>query len=360
MDHLGRADAVDDAQARRRVPGIGGRLRQRFAGGDAAAQARNIATGEQRHERAIRRRRREQSGGAKARDGVEQVVGRRLLDQRNGAAAAEREHEQRSEPESEAERRTAGVDVVGRGLEQVPADDVAHDEHVAMEMHRRLRIAGRAGREGEQADVVHGRRDVSELVRALRHQTFEVSIAVGRDARQATGRARSLVHLAHEPRFANRVVDVRTLGNDDQLLGAQHRHGRHRDRAHFHHGEPARNQRRRVRAPQQHAVARHDAEIAHQNVGDAIGALEQLEVAPATALGVQRNARSMAFENRVVEQHRCAVQTRRIVQLRQIEAEFGPLLARRQAVAREGIDVRRIRVVGRRMASVHVTAARTA
>jgi hypothetical protein len=54
------------------------------------------------------------------------------------------------------------------------------------------------------------------------------------------------------------------------------------------------------------------------------------------------------FEDRLVEQDGGAVQARRIVQLRQIEAELRPLLARRQPVARESVDVSRVGVAHRR------------
>jgi len=44
-----------------------------------------------------------------------------------------------------------------------------------------------------------------------------------------------------------------------------------------------------------------------------------------------------------IEQLRGAVQAFRILQLRQIEAELRPKLARRQVVAREGVEMSRIR-----------------
>ena len=89
---------------------------------------------------------------------------------------------------------------------------------------------------------------------------------------------------------------------------------------------------------------------------------QQLGVASSHAFGeCERNARPRGLRRIAPSSSSDAQFSRgRIVQLRQVEAEFGPLLARRQAVAREGVDVRRIRVVGRRIASVHVTAARTA
>ena len=46
--------------------------------------------------------------------GAEQGVGRRSLDQAGARAKAQRKHEQRAQPEREAERRTADVKVIGR------------------------------------------------------------------------------------------------------------------------------------------------------------------------------------------------------------------------------------------------------
>jgi hypothetical protein len=284
------------------------------------------------------------SSRSATRDRVEQVVWRRLLDECHRAAAAERKHQQRAEAEREAQRRAARIDVVGARLQQVPADDIAHDEHVAVEVHRRLRIAGRAGSERQQADVVGRRRDVLELVGPLRHEIFQRAVTVGRDARQATGGSRRFMHLSDEARFADGVIDLRALGHDAQLFGSQHRHGGHSNRAHLHHGEPACDQRRRIRPAQQDPIARYDAEVVHQHVRDAIGAFEQLEIAPVATRRIERNPRAVTFEDSLVEQRGGAIQARRIVQLRQVEAELGPLLARRQAVARESIDVRRVSV----------------
>ena len=72
------------------------------------------------------------------------------------------EEQDAAEPEGEGVRRRAGEDVVGRRLQHVAGERVADGQHVAVEVHRRLRAAGGAGGEGEHRDVVAGGEDVVE------------------------------------------------------------------------------------------------------------------------------------------------------------------------------------------------------
>ncbi len=81
-----------------------------------------------------------------------------------------------AEPEGEGERRRADEAVVGRGLQHVFAVGIAGRQHVAMEMHGAFRLAGGAGGEGDQADIVdRGVAGGEGLVAGLGHQRFEVS-----------------------------------------------------------------------------------------------------------------------------------------------------------------------------------------
>ena len=58
-----------------------------------------------------------------------------------------------AEPKSEGERRRADEAVGWIGLQHVASIAVAGRQHVAMEMHGAFGLAGRAGSEGNQADV---------------------------------------------------------------------------------------------------------------------------------------------------------------------------------------------------------------
>ena len=84
----------------------------------------------------------------------QQLVRRRLLQQHRGRADAQREQHQPAEPEGEGERRRADEAIVGRGAQHVAAIAVAGRQHVAMEMHGALGLAGGAGGEADQADVI--------------------------------------------------------------------------------------------------------------------------------------------------------------------------------------------------------------
>ena len=152
------------------------------------------------------------------------------------------------------------------------------------------------------------------------------------------------LELASEPHVAQRVRDLR-LGHDvGELLGAQQRHRAHRDAAGLHHREPARGEHRRVRRAQQHAVARNETEILDQHVGDAVGAIEQVGVGPAHAGRPRRSRCGRPSRARSRGRAAPSAQFSRsgYRELRQLENEFGPGSARRQVVARERVDVRRV------------------
>ena len=164
------------------VPGVERRLRQRLAGGDAFAQRRDVVLGELAEHRAIGGRRGEADRGAElARSPASRSSGRRAFQQHRGGADAQREQHEPAEPEGEGERRRADEAVVAlRRAARGSAVAVADRQHVAMEMHRALRLAGGAGGEGDQADVVaRGVAGGELLVAGLRHQRFE---RVGRAA----------------------------------------------------------------------------------------------------------------------------------------------------------------------------------
>jgi hypothetical protein len=143
-----------------------------------------------------------------------------------------------------------------------------------------------------------------------------------------------------EPRVAQRVRDLRLPDDVGELLRAQQRHRADRDRARFHHGEPARGHPRRIRSAQQNAVARDDMQVVDEDVRDAIGVREQVRVRPFDASRRDdRAAVPPSALDRAVEELRRAVHPRRMAQFGQVEQELRPLLARRQVVARERIDV---------------------
>ncbi|HEU4726689.1 MAG TPA: hypothetical protein VFT22_02335, partial [Kofleriaceae bacterium] len=140
-----------------------------------------------------------------------------------------------------------------------------------MEVHRALGRAGRARRERDQRRVLRGGRDVVEALRLARRARLDAILGArlkpGDLAQCRTGAARE-VQLLGKPRVAERVRDLRLDDDVGQLLRAQERHRRDRDAARLHHREPTRGHPRRVRAAQQHAIARHQTQVVDEHVRD--------------------------------------------------------------------------------------------
>ena len=231
--------------------------------------------------------------------------------------------------------------VVGAGAQQTTADHIGHRQDVAVEMHGRLRLARGPRGEGQQADVLDRGLQVDEGRRLDGHPALERAVTERQQPPLLERIGHRRAEFGHQPVVAQRVADLRFRADLRQFVGAQHRHRRHRHRTDLHHGEPGRRQHQAVVSPQQYAVARHDAEVVDEDVGDPVGLLEQLRVGPLTGIGAQRDRVAMALADRIAEQHRGAVQLRRVTQLRQIEGHHGPLGARRQAARREIVDVGR-------------------
>ena len=233
----------------------------------------------------VRGRRGEADASPDARSmACEQASGGAASSRTRGGADAHREEEQAAEPEGEGERRAADEDVVRGGLQRRAREAVADRQHVAVEMHRALRLAGGARGEGDQRDVVGRGVDVGELGRGAAHalielgsdarlaRAVEIADPVAAPARAcAPARARRASAL-----IAQRERDPRLVDDDRELARAQQRHGGDRDAARLEHGEPAGGQHRVVGRAQQHAVAGHQAEVVAQHVGDAVRLLQQL------------------------------------------------------------------------------------
>ena len=101
------------------------------------------------------------------------------LEQRRRRAEAQREDREAAEAEGEGERRRADEDVVGRDAEHLLRVAVGDDQQVAVEMHRRLRLAGGAGGEAEQRHVVAAGRDRLEAHRLAERDAVELGVVVG-------------------------------------------------------------------------------------------------------------------------------------------------------------------------------------
>jgi hypothetical protein len=139
-----------------------------------------------------------------------------------------------------------------------------------------------------------------------------------------------------------RRVQVRDLVDRLQLAGAQQRHRGDQDGPGLEHAEPGGGEPLVVGASQEHSVAGHDPEVLDENPCNTIRRRHQLGVRPRRVTGLVQ-ARPVLAEARgdVVEQGGGAVQALRILELGQVEGQFGPRLGRREVVSAERVDVGR-------------------
>ena len=199
-----------------------------------------------------------------------------------------------AESEGEGERRRADEHVIGRDAEHFLGIAVGDDQKIAMEMHRRLRLAGGAGGEAEERDIV-----AAGLHRVERHgfaerNAVELGVVIG-GAVEADHLLEELAvlgagdDLVHQPRVAERERHFRFVDDLAELAGAQQRHRVDDDGARLGRGEPAGDQRRIVGGADQNAVAGLDAEILDQRMRDAVGPIRELLVGAAAAIADQRD-----------------------------------------------------------------------
>ena len=157
----------------------------------------------------------------------------------------------------------------GEGSRIVAGERVADREHVAVEVHAALRLAGRARGERDQGDVVaRGRHRLEAAGAAARGQLVE-----GQHARSTGSRDARLAHLAGQPRVHERVRDLRlarspSTSSPARSIGIVATTTPPASRI----AEPARDQLRVVVAVQQHAVAGHEPHVLDEHAGDPLGA----------------------------------------------------------------------------------------
>ena len=82
--------------------------------------------------------------------------------------------------------------------------------------------------------------------------------------------------------IAQRERDARLVDDGAEFPGTQQRHGRDRDTASLDHRQIGGDHHRGVRCAQQHPVAGDHAELPRQHIGDAVHALGQVGVGPAS------------------------------------------------------------------------------
>lgn len=209
-------------------------------------------------------------------------------------------------------------------------------------MHGALGLARRARGEGDQADIVLGgvgRRE--DLIARLVHQRLERTVSPCHDGRKFRRKPLGCREFADERCVAERQRDLRLADRIGEFAGTQHRHGRDDDPAGFQHGEIGRDHHRRVGGAQQDAIARHEAEIASQRIGDAVHHLGERRIAPDTVRRDHRIALAMPRRDMAIDELGDDVEALRIVQPCGGEVEARPAFARRQVVPRERVHMSR-------------------
>src|SRR2546428_13713249 len=88
---------------------------------------------------------------------LEQALRGRLLEEVDGGPGSQRKDDALAQPEGEGQRWARGKQVIGASSQHVARERVRDGEDVAMEVHRRLRLAGRARSEAETANSSGGR-----------------------------------------------------------------------------------------------------------------------------------------------------------------------------------------------------------
>ena len=339
MDHLGRADAVDDAHPRGRVPRVGRGGGQGLAGRDAGAQGRQVVFTGQLEQGAIAGGGGEDGRGALALDGLGQGLEARFRREGGRGAGGGRKDHQPAKAEGEGDGRGADDDVLRLQIKHVPREGVGHGEDVAMEMDAALGLAGGARGEGDQGRVVGGGVDGVEDRSWRQGHGGGLQLARGHHMPQRGGRRASLHHRLREGVIDQRVADLRLVDDFGQLGGAQHGHGGADDAAGLQDGEPGQHGPRAVRSVQQHAIARDETQVVGQHPRHAAGdgvhpAPRELVVRVDQGAPVGAGGRDGA-----AQQVGGGVQTLRIGQLGQAEDEVRLLLGRRQVVQHEPVDV---------------------
>ena len=207
-------------------------------------------------------------------------------------------------------------------------------------MHGALGLAGGPGGKGYQCNVFSIGIDVFETRGLLSYQCVGRVVIPILDGFKRRAGSQSQLQFRIKPLVAKRMRDFGLVDDLGEFLGAQQRHGADADAARLEHRHPGRRHHRIVRAAQQHAIAGLEIHLAHQQVSHAVGLRLQLRIGAFAVRRADGDALAVAGAHHVVEKDGRAIHALRVLQLRQLEVEFRPLIPGRQIVAREGVGMR--------------------
>jgi len=276
-------------------------------------------------------------------DDVDHLGGRSVLDQNGGGAEAQRKDGKSAKPEGEGERRRADAHVLRRDAEDLLGIAVGNDQEIAMEMHGRLGLAGGAGSEAEEGDIVAAGLHGAEHHVFAQRNAVELGVVIGGAVKadhlfEELAAAGAIDEFVHQARVAERERYFGLVDDLAQFAGAKERHGIDDNGAGLGGGDPARDQRRIIGGADQNAIARLDAELLDQRTGDAVGPVRELSVSAAAAVADQRDAVTEAARHHAIGQFNARVQLFGVTKT--VQRNLRPQVRRRQVVARERIDMR--------------------
>ena len=346
MQHLGGPDAIHQRKAGLCLPRLEGRLGQCLTSGNADPEAREIVLANLVEHRAIGRRRGEADARAVFRNRRKKVWWASLLEQDAGSADPERKQHQPAQPEGEGERRRADEAIFRLRFQHPRGITIADREEVAVEVQRALWLARRAGSEADEANIILrriGRREL--LIAGLCHQRFKFAISEQDNPLEIRRQRGGGLQFIEQAMIAEREGDLRLGDGVGEFAGTQQRHGRHRDATRLDDRKVAGDQHRVIGRTQQHAIARHEAEIARQHVGHAVHARGEIGVGPgldpARFAADQRDASAVPRRDMAVDELGGDIEPLGIVKPGFRDPEIRHVFCGRQIVPAEGIDMPR-------------------
>ena len=201
------------------------------------------------------------------------------------------------------------------------------------------------GGEAEQCDVVTPCLHGIELHGLVERDAIELGVVVRR-AVEADHLLQKLAvlgagdQLVGDAAVGERESDLRLVDDFAKFAGAQHRHRIDHHGAGFGRGKPGSDQRGIIAGADEHAIARLHAVVLDQRMREAVRPVGELLIGATATIADQRGVIAKTIFDQAVGQLVSGVDVVRILKFRTVEQDVGPLLERRQVVARERVDMR--------------------
>ncbi|MND52678.1 hypothetical protein D3C80_436980 [compost metagenome] len=341
MQHLGAADAIEDRRAGLSHPFVENRSRQRLSSRYRNPERRQIraAIHGGKHG-AIGSRRSETDGRLMRLDDLDEFRRRCVFEKCRTGAETQREDSQAAKSEGEGKRRRTDENIVRANVQDFPRIGIGDDQDIAMEMHRRLGHAGRAGGETQQRHVVAAGLHRLELHLLVECRAVQFGIVIGGaveadDLRQEIAFLGSCDQLVHQPRVAQRQRHLRLIYDLGEFTGAQHRHSVDDDGTGLCRGQPASDHGRIVGRADQNAVTRLYPVILGQRPRDAVRPVGQFLVGALPAVADQRRVVAETALDHTVGQLDAGIHPFGVLEA--IEPYFRPFFDGRKVIAGIGI-----------------------